>query len=93
MLNFLDEIVKVCKRRSITIDNRTFFLNRVVTMGILTFCFIVQIGSTFFKVPIDCMGDSDKMHDFANLYCFVHATYSITDPKVCNDVLKTYIAI
>ncbi|XP_059486312.1 innexin inx2-like [Neocloeon triangulifer] len=79
MLNLLGDVTKVYKRHSVTIDNRTFFLNRVVTLGLLTFCFVVQMGTNFFKTSIECIGEKQFL-DFANLYCYVHSTYSIKSP-------------
>ncbi|CAB3366726.1 Hypothetical predicted protein [Cloeon dipterum] len=76
MLKFLADLTNVYRRQAVTIDNHSLFLNRVVTLGILIFCFLVQAGTTFFKTPIDCYGDKE-LRQFANIYCYVHSTYSI----------------
>jgi len=65
----------------------------VVTLAILTFCFLIQVGNTFFKTPIECMGEKSMPESFSNLYCYVHATYSINRPDVRRFLIQLIISM
>lgn len=67
------------KISNVVIDNNVFKLHYKVTVILLLACSILVTSRQYFGDPIECISRDDIPNKLLNVFCWIHATFSVED--------------